>query len=725
MRSQPHATVPTLLEGTQDREDGVRWFAPYGAVIDRDGESVVFLGGAMIGHYDLSEAGRGTRNMLLATLASEPTMHFGHLAAAFKVSEEHVRVLRKRVAADGLRAALIQQLGAPTKISPQLRGRLHKWFAEGLGPTAAFERQRGGRVSRATISRERARWQLAQVGDALAAMPVPTAPMIASGTQLVMFETPVAPSPVADADDAVEADRGAVQGLRSRPVVATPHVQHLGTWLLIALAHQHGLHELAAACGDRGDSQRIAVDAVIGALAIGERTVEGVRRLATPTAAALLRADHVPTASAVRRRLWRLGEGGGARLHARMSERYLAAARAADDGPIVFYVDNHLRPYTGGEVIRKGWRMQDKQVVPGSSDYYVHDEDGRPVFRIDTPSHDSLSQWLLPIAHRLRAGVGPKARILLAFDRAGAFAQDMSALRDTGFELVTYERKPYPALPASAFERTACVRGDQVGLHETRMKNLGKGRGRVRRISIATDHGQVNFLAVSREPAERLIEILQHRWRQENGFKHGVERWGINRLDGRKVVAYPPDTIIPNPARRRLDRTLQVVRHEEGAARCALAQLTADHPRRAGIEQDLIEAVTRRAELELRRPSVPKRAPLDETELAGKLVHHTGELKAVIDTLRIVCANAEADLADAIVPHLRRPAEAKKVIANVLTAPGRVDISTSEIRVSLAPAANRNERGAIALLLTTVNRWKLTLPGDGSCRPIRFGLQVS
>ena len=24
---------------------------------------------------------------------------------------------------------------------------------------------------------------------------------------------------------------------------------------------------------------------------------------------------------------------------------------------------------------------------------------------------------------------------------------------------------------------------------------------------------------------------MRKRWRQENGFKHGVERWGINQLE--------------------------------------------------------------------------------------------------------------------------------------------------------------------------------------------------
>jgi hypothetical protein len=44
-----------------------------------------------------------------------------------------------------------------------------------------------------------------------------------------------------------------------------------------------------------------------------------------------------------------------------------------------------------------------------------------------------------------------------------------------------------------------------------------------------------------------------------------------------------------------------------------------------------------------------------DTELADKLVHHRGELKTVVDTIRIVCTNVEADLASILSEKLQRP----------------------------------------------------------------------
>jgi hypothetical protein len=760
METRAEATVSRLP--IANSQVGVEWFWRYGCVVEREGIKQVFVGGALIGWFGPKDHDRGRRNVLMVQLAKEPTMHFGHLARAFGVGEEYLRRLRRLEERNGMAAVLKPAMGCTKHdLDESKRRELRKLFEAGWNAADATRRQRRGkRMSRSTVQRERRRWE-AERRSAEIAAPVAAAIAWIGGEQLDLFATasePVVGDPpakdgereagrtngsaaAADETTASEAaaasDEGsprAVIALQSRPVIGGEVVQHVGTWMLIAMADRDGLHGEVAKLDGGSAATRIAIDATLAALAIGQGCVEGVRRLQTPTAPKLLRADHTPTASGVRRRLWEVAKNHAATVMARMSERYIDAARADGDAPAVFYVDNHLRPYTGQEVVRKGWRMQDRRVLPGTTDYYVHDEDGRSLFRIEVPSHDSLCRWLLPIAERLRDALGDDERILLAFDRAASYADELALLRDAGFEFVAYERKPYAARVASEFDRTVVIRGETYGLCEQRLANLGNKRGRVRRISLRSPEGhQINLLAMSDLPADRLVGILlgredqddpSGRWLQENGFKHGVERWGVNRLDGRKVAPYPPGTIIPNPRRRRIERALAIARADEGRGRCALAQLKPlGDTRRERVEADLADAIERRVYLELMRPLVPKLAPVEDTELAGKLVHHTGELKMLVDTLRIVAANVEADLAELIAPHLRQPREAKKVIANVLAAPGRVDVTPHEIRVRLAPAANRSERAAIQRLLAQVTACRLALPGDARRRPLRFEVQ--
>lgn len=135
----------------------------------------------------------------------------------------------------------------------------------------------------------------------------------------------------------------------------------------LAKSDQFHLGRLARAFkGRHPDGLRIALDAVICALAIGQFAVEGVRRLATPTGATLLRAERVPSASGVRKLLGRLivQTDGGATLEARMAERLIANA-ASEDGPAIFYVDGHLRPYTGDHVVRRSQRAREARCGGG------------------------------------------------------------------------------------------------------------------------------------------------------------------------------------------------------------------------------------------------------------------------------------------------------------------------------------------------------------------------
>lgn len=709
----------------------IRWFSTDGAVVIDGAIANVFVGGTLIGTFDEDDDDRGPRNILAVTLAKTNQIHLGRLADAFGIGQEYLRRLRRKEEDGGLGSVLGSRQGKNSaKVTAERRAEWFAMFDAGRMPVDAHREQpRKDRRAYSTVWQVYQQWRRARGrGQHESDEPI-VAPTTPPDGQLALWSVD------ADRDDGgrvvtVESapdEDGEIVPMTAQPVRGGNLVQHAGCWILLALAGELGLYEEAQTAfkGRHPDGLRIALDAVICALAIRQLVVEGVRRLATPSGATLLRAERVPSASGVRKLLGRLlaQTEGGTMLEARMAERFITAART--DGAAVFYVDNHLRPYSGKHVVRKGWRMQDRRVLPGTSDYYVHDEDGLPVLRVAVPSHDSLTTWLPPLAQRLRNALGDDEQIVLAFDRAGAHAELLAALRDTRFEFVTYERKPFPELAASAFTPTK-IAGEDVGLHESRLRNLGAGRGRIRRIAVRTaDNRQVNFLAYSTLPAARLVEILWHRWRQENGFKHGVERWGINQLDGRSVEDYPPGTIIPNPTRRRLDRALRLARAEEGTARRELARVPRGDARRHRFEQDLAESLAEQRRLEALRPWVPKHAPLEETELAGKLVRHDGKLKTIIDVIRVVCANAESELATLLAPHMRRPREAKKLLANVFAAPGKVAITEHAIHVRLAPAASKSELDAIERLFEVLNQRGLILPSDHKRLPLRFDLARS
>ncbi len=750
----------SLMTLTPEDATEPRWFSSDGCVVPHAEHTEVFVGGTLVGSFGRRDDVQ--RNLLLVHLSKDRRIKQIELAAAFSLTVQQVWVIRRRVDRHGIEALFGRPgRGGKSLITPRLLKKIFKAFYSGkqVGEVhAALMRSKvkGDRVSYRSVCRVRTQWlaQQGQVEVTAGQVQIPDQVEASEGEVAGSASAPFSKSPEPELPSNTSAPAGVVveggneedsgtEVLEAMTLIGGQNIQHVGGWLLLSMVHTLGLHTAVDqgwdAVGRWRDRLRVALDAVVLALGLGQRCVEGVRRLRTPSAGVLLRAQGAPTASWTRRILKHyLGdqEGGGDSVELpsgrgqlaqmRMMQVYLERARQDAEPAAVFYVDNHMRPYTGKYTIRKGWRMQDKRARPGASDYYVHDEDGRPVFRFTAPAHDSLSRWLSPVTQTLREALGPQQRILLAFDRAGAFPESMASLRNKGFEFVTYERRPYPMLSNPSFsEQLVTEDGEVIGVHESQRKNLGKGRGRVRRIALKMADGhQVNLLAVSEEPVRRLVEVMLGRWVQENSFKHGIERWGINQLDGRKHEPYPPETIVPNPARRRLDHAMRLARNQEGRARNKLARLAADDPKRAKYDKALDEALLDQDLYQVFRAIAPMKAPLCETELAGKLVKHKGDYKALLDTIRIACANAESELALLLAPHLRRPREAKKVLANVFAAPGAVRVNHKSVTVTLEPAGTPNERRAFSALFDQVNRLGLSLPGDPEARRLRFQLQL-
>jgi hypothetical protein len=726
-----------------------RWFSHDGCVVPGPEVTEVFIGGLLVGRFGPREV--GARNVLLVTLAQDRKLKKGKLAEAFGLRAERLRRLCRHVGAEGIDAIPVRARGGRvSKVTAPLRRRLERLFEAGYNPHQAYrslcpKRARGGKpvlsLSYPTVRTVHARWKERQDLAARAngaepapqqqALPLSSESLVTMDASREMAEAPSAapseaPPPAAELAEAEGLEGSPVERVQGVAVRSGRLVQHAGAWLLLATVQAMGLYAaieqqwVASAAWKR--RLRVVIDLVVMALGLGQRCVEGVRRLETPSGPMLLRADRVPSCSWVRRVLKRyVAEASALMAQLTMTQLYLARSRAESQGAVVLYLDNHMRPYTGKQTVRRGWRMQDKRVRPGATDFYVHDEDGRPLFRWESPENAALTQWLSPVLTMIRASLGEEPRILVAFDRAGAYPAQLAELREQRYEFVTYERRPYPLLSETAFSEELRVGDEVYGLHESRLKNLGKGRGRVRRLALRTPEGrQVNLLASSSEPAARLVEVMLGRWVQENGFKHGVQRWGINQLDRRAVEPYPPQCMVPNPARRRLETALKVARQREGEARRQLARLEAAHPRRAKVEWDLEQALGQQAELEAQRPQVPPRAPLGETELKGKLVYHPAGYKTLIDTIRIACANAESELAALLGPHLPKPAEAKKALANLFAAPGEVRVQPSAITVTLNAAGTAHEQVAYAALLEQINEWRLPLPGDPKRRPLRF-----
>ena len=744
------------------------WFCRDGCLV-REGEHVsLVMHGTRVASWEESET--AIRNALLIHLAEEPRIVLEDLAKAFRLSSEAIRKIRRKAEKEGLLAVMLPSRSGRAPLAPELRVRMESLFEQGES-NEEVRKALDGKVAASTVSKYRQLWATRPPEDVpqeptQQSLPLP---LVAESTTQASEERSAEEGtacarPEADSDaasgeiraprqeseyrageplreDAAQTARVERGGAKACIVEIAPHsrrsVQHVGTWLLLAMVESLGLHEDARQLLHSKSRRpvRIALDALIAALGIGEGCVEGVRRLATRTCAMLLLASAAPSATWIRRALG-AAAADSTGFHERFSARLIRASREAaqPERPVVFYVDNHTREYTGEHELTWHWKMQEDRAVPGVTDYWIHDVNGCPIAPVTAFQQGSLVAFLPLCAKRIRDALGKEAPVLVVFDRGGAFPTamvDLKELPDGKVDFLTYERAPFPKHGREYFLRHGKKLDlvDRDGKKERVLvldggKYLGDGRGRVRRICLLMpDDVQLNLLTSSDQDAAWLVQTLFARWRQENAFKFGGDRWGFDQLDSRQVEPYAPGTLIPNPYRRNLEKSRDEATVREGKLRCQLARLKADDPKRAEIEARLNDVMETRAIVTKALYNSTEQIFIERTHLAGKLVHHRPEFKLLVDTVRVGCASAEDRLARMLAEHLPRAAEAKRVIQNIFKASGSVTVNQEKITISLDPSGNCSELRAIRQLLKEVNELGLTHPGDPRCRRLSFTLQ--
>jgi len=342
-----------MLPHVEAQPVAIRWFSALGAVQRLRDHVEVFVGGSLIASFD--EHDRATRNATVVGLAADPHVHLGQLADAFDISIETLRLLRRQHAAEGIEAVMQRAPGGrSSKVTGPLRRRIEELFESGLSISKVHGRVRRGRkIGRTSIVRARKVWTAKS-----AAAPAATSPAVEQQSSLKIASQSPSPRPPVPVSNTTPAEL--VPIAPAQPESAA-FVQHAGTWLMSAMLGSFGLYDRAQvlACDNAVDAQslRLALDAVVSALAIGESCVEGVRRIETPSAPLLLRCHHAPSASWVRRVLHEFADTGSAvRLHLGMAGHWIREAHAQDEQPVVFYVDNH---YAGMSVMRGVQREAD------------------------------------------------------------------------------------------------------------------------------------------------------------------------------------------------------------------------------------------------------------------------------------------------------------------------------------------------------------------------------
>jgi len=394
------------------------------------------------------------------------------------------------------------------------------------------------------------------------------------------------------------------------------------------------------------------------------------------------------------------------------------------------YVDGHVRVYNGKRKVSKGYVTKRRLAMPATTDYWVNDQEGDPIFVITAPANEGLVKMLWPIVEEIKALIGKDRRVSIVFDRGGWSPKLFLRLLNEGFDIVTYRKGKVEPIAQKHFSLMAeQIDGKRVEywLHDQSATFL-KGALRLRQITRLNPTGHQTHIVTSRQDlspvtiAYRMFE----RWRQENFFKYMRAEYALDALVDYGVEEDDLQRLVPNPKRKEImkKRKKLQAQTQELLQEYGLEALVNEESQRSTMRGFKIahSAVSRKIEglqmqqidLKALYEKTPKKVPLKDA-LGGDIVYRLKrEKKHLTDLFKMVAYQAETDLLQLIrADYARADDEGRTLIQSALKSSGDLKVTEKELRITLNPLSSPHRSKVIRTLCEKLNATRTIFPGSG------------
>jgi transposase len=434
--------------------------------------------------------------------------------------------------------------------------------------------------------------------------------------------------------------------------------------------------------------------------------------------------DRAPEVKTLRRKLARLA----ASQRAAQFGQALAQQRVALRGEALgfLYTDGHVRVYHGKYTLPKAHVARMRISWPATSDYWVNDSAGDPLFVVTAEANAGLVKMLPGILDQVRTLVG-KRRVTVVFDRGG-YSPKLFQQILARFDRLTYRKGRYPRIARKRFQTCRTRRDGRLLTYvlADQEVRLLKGKLRLRQVTRLMDNGHQTPILTSRRdlPAAQVAYRMFDRWRQENFFKYLREEYALDALVESAAVPDDPAREVPNPAWAAVDAQLrqahaQLDRLQAEYGLEALTNLEQQRRTMRGFKtaqgklgQKIWSAWQQVLRLEKRRASVPRRVPV-QTVTREPVVKLAPERKHLTNLIKMVAFQAESDLLRLVVPHYPRANdEGRTLIQSALASSADLQVTHTELRVTVASQSSAHRTRAIAALCEELNQTKTIFPGS-------------
>jgi len=720
----------------------------------QDGYCVVLVSGIVLAHYAVTD--RMAEAHAMVSLVEQGWATQIEVAGAFSQSARTLRRQQRRFEGGGL-AALGRTNGYPPgrpRLAPSRQKLVHKLKANGqsnceiarqIGVSEAAVRKLLRRLGWKQASNLQPELSLAPVEGsnpnlsafvAKSASPPPPVTAQSADPNLSAFVSSAKEFPSATQDTDPADRRGdrllAYLGLLddAAPLFGSgKSVPRAGVLLALPALVQSGVFECAkkiyGSIGPAFYGLRTSLLTLLLMALWRIKRPEALKEHSPADLGRVLGLDRAPEVKTLRRKLARLA------AHGRAAEfgRALAERRVAERGAAIgfLYVDGHVRVYHGKHRLPKAHVAQMRFSMPATSDYWVNDAAGDPLFVVTAEANASSVKMLPGILEQVRSLVG-KRRTTIVFDRGGYSPKLFQQILAADFDLLTYRKGPHRQIPQKCFKeyRTRHDGRTITYMLADQQVRLMKGKLRLRQVTRRMENGHQTPILTSRRdlPAAQVAFRMFERWRQENFFKYLCEEYALDALAEYAVVPDDPTREVPNPVWAAVDAEfrqaqahLDRLQAEYGLE--AFTNLEGRRPSMRGFKiaqgklgQKICSAVQRFLRLEKRRAAVPRRVPVQKTT-DEPIVKLAPERKHLTNLIKMVAYQAESALLRLVAPHYRRVNdEGRTLIQSALASAADIEVTDRELRVTLAPLSSAHRTRAIAALCEELNRTEAVFPGS-------------
>ena len=697
----------------------------------QDGHRVVMVAGVVLAHYATGD--RMAEAHAMVSLVEQGWADQSEVARAFGWSARTVRRDQRRYEDGGL-AALGQPRGYPegrarltasrrrTVQQLKAQGHSHCEIARRLGVTETAIRKLLRRMG----------WKEALAQPPL--LPLEVGP--ASNPKLSAFSTAAKESP-GPSQDADPADRRTDRLLARLGLLedAPPlfggarSVPRAGVLLALPMLVASGVFVCAKHIYDNMGPAFYGLRTSLLTLLLMAlwriKRPEGLKEYSPQDLGRVLGLDRAPEVKTLRRKLARLAAAGRASQFGQALAQQRVALRGTALG--FLYTDGHVRVYHGQHALPKAHVARMRISLPATSDYWVNDSAGDPLFVVTAEANAGLVKMLPVILNQVRALVG-KRRVTVVFDRGGYSPKLFQRMLTANFDLLTYRKGRYPPIPRQRFQTCRARRDGRIipyVLADQEVRLL-KGKLRLRQVTRLMENGHQTPILTSRRdlPAAQVAYRMFDRWRQENFFKYLREEYALDALAEYAAVPDDPTREVPNPAWAVVDAQLrQAHAHlDRLQAEYGLEALTNLEDQRRTMRGFKIaqgklggkiwNAWQRVLQLEKRRAAVPRRVPV-QAAAEEPVVKLAPERKHLTNLIKMVAYQAESDLLRLAAPHYPRAAdEGRTLIQAALASAADLEVTQTELRVTLAAQSSPHRTRAIAALCEELNQTITIFPGS-------------